>query len=487
MIQCLHLNDIRLEEDGDDLFLNGLNKQTDHLTNSQRDEETNISSAVGAFASEQLAVFDGLIRRLSTRRSLKKTANNADNNNKRHSDASLVSKISSTASSTYCLHGGNHNGVGKSDRYKSSAKTLFTPPSSSKTSRASMKRTEMLPLTSSNMNHPSHTTMNLFCTMPNNNANLSCQNDLSSQAALNQCLHEEMQTSFENIIRKTKKNQQNAQNRYQQESPSSSSHGQSSFQNTSKAARQRRHEWSKHRLSNKASFLKSEDQLPINVINETLDSANSVFTLNDDEFSLATSSMAAIGNNIVARKNLSPNISPNITCLHGTDSAEHVCDVRTYGTNHSNSISSFNSSNNSIMTSNPIADSEMNSHNNSHQSQTYQIMGDYYPSLSNNAIDNMDKMDHVQAYVEQEQLRHELRQTHLLQWKCFAKKLGSQIRSLSLGSLSALDSIFIDILLKHCIVLEELRINNETDILSYLSIIKHTVKRIYINCEHGIG
>lgn len=109
---------------------------------------------------------------------------------------------------------------------------------------------------------------------------------------------------------------------------------------------------------------------------------------------------------------------------------------------------------------------------------------------NNNSIDNalaISRFDDIQAFVEQEQRRRETRQSHLMHWKLFSKKFGAQIKVLSIGGLTAVDQVVIDLLLKYCVALDELRINNEIDILSYLTIIKHTVKRIYINCEHGIG
>ena len=114
----------------------------------------------------------------------------------------------------------------------------------------------------------------------------------------------------------------------------------------------------------------------------------------------------------------------------------------------------------------------------------------HHQQLFNNSIDNalaISRLDDIHAFVEQEQRRRENRQSHLQHWKDFAKKLGGQIKSLSIGGLTAVDQVVIDLLLKYCVTLDELRINNEIDILSYLTIIKHTVKKIYINCEHGIG
>lgn len=109
---------------------------------------------------------------------------------------------------------------------------------------------------------------------------------------------------------------------------------------------------------------------------------------------------------------------------------------------------------------------------------------------NNNSIDNalaISRFDDIQAFVEQEQRRRETRQSHLMHWKLFSKKFGAQVKVLSIGGLTGVDQVVIDLLLKYCVALDELRINNEIDILSYLTIIKHTVKRIYINCEHGIG
>ncbi len=76
---------------------------------------------------------------------------------------------------------------------------------------------------------------------------------------------------------------------------------------------------------------------------------------------------------------------------------------------------------------------------------------------------------------------------YLIQWKMFSKKLGHQLKYLSIGGLTAMDQLAIDMLLKYCHNLDELKINNEIDIISYLAIIRHNVKRIYVDCEHGIG
>ena len=91
-VECLHLNDIRLEEGNDDfdvdmsspstsatneLHGSTSNNRTAHssdelLSNGQggghHSEETTVTSAVSAFATEQLAVFGGLMRKLSTRK-----------------------------------------------------------------------------------------------------------------------------------------------------------------------------------------------------------------------------------------------------------------------------------------------------------------------------------------------------------------------------------------------------------------------------------
>lgn len=102
-------------------------------------------------------------------------------------------------------------------------------------------------------------------------------------------------------------------------------------------------------------------------------------------------------------------------------------------------------------------------------------------------VGSINKLNDVQAFVEHEQKRRECRQIHLLQWKMFCSKIGGQLNSLTMGGLNALDQMIIDILMKNCTVLEELRINNELDVLFYLTIIKPNIKRIYINVEHGIG
>jgi hypothetical protein len=78
-------------------------------------------------------------------------------------------------------------------------------------------------------------------------------------------------------------------------------------------------------------------------------------------------------------------------------------------------------------------------------------------------------------------------QNYLIQWKMFSNKLGHQLKYLSIGGLTAMDQLAIDMLLKYCHNLDELKIYNEIDIISYLAIIRHNVKRIYIDCEHGIG
>lgn len=104
-VECLHLNDIRLEEGSDDLDLDisspstaatatdlqgsTSNNRTAHssdelLSNGHvggagggggggghHSEETTVTSAVSAFATEQLAVFGGLMRKLSTRKPAK--------------------------------------------------------------------------------------------------------------------------------------------------------------------------------------------------------------------------------------------------------------------------------------------------------------------------------------------------------------------------------------------------------------------------------
>jgi hypothetical protein len=73
------------------------------------------------------------------------------------------------------------------------------------------------------------------------------------------------------------------------------------------------------------------------------------------------------------------------------------------------------------------------------------------------------------------------------QWKLFAKKIGQQLIYLSIGGLTAMDVNDVDILLKYCDKLIELKISNEIDIISYLAIIRQQIRRIFINCEHGVG
>ncbi|KAI2806087.1 hypothetical protein BLOT_005098 [Blomia tropicalis] len=94
-IECLHLNDIRLEEGNDDLetladfsspstntTVNDLNISSTNRTANSSDElmsndhhpseENTITSAVSQFATEHLAVFGGFVRKLSTRKPAKK-------------------------------------------------------------------------------------------------------------------------------------------------------------------------------------------------------------------------------------------------------------------------------------------------------------------------------------------------------------------------------------------------------------------------------
>ena len=72
-------------------------------------------------------------------------------------------------------------------------------------------------------------------------------------------------------------------------------------------------------------------------------------------------------------------------------------------------------------------------------------------------------------------------------WEKFVMYFGPRLKSLSIGALTEIEQFDIILLFKYCNILEELRINNELDIVPYLAIIRRTVQRIYINCEHGIG
>ena len=555
-IECLHLNDIRLEEDGDELpnlFLDKNKNLIEAVNNGHHGDQETISSAVGAFASEQLAVFGGLMRKLSTRHSLKKKHHRKETSSdiagKRYSNASVLSKKSTASSVSNLVQHRSSTGVSSpsSTNHSTVASRCKTPVNQTKsspisssgtnnsgrTTAATGRRTnEMSPLIQSTMNR---TTPNLNISMTTNTASTAIPMN-SVAAAIHEKTtavyfpHDDMRVSLENIIRKTQMNNNNNNNNKQQnnktpspqngsQSPTITFHpaqsqSLSSQQQQQKlqskpsttsitSATQRRREWSKHRSSQNNqirvnnSVMRSEDQLmSINVINDTINSNDSLFTLND-ESSVATNSYPKTNGNR-QQIHLSPNLAPNISSIQtdsdGTSPRFNTTITTTTTTSQSGGSSSGGSGA-SMMTGNQIADlnsSEINS--NSHRSSmnlvtNVQSQGHSNQMVFDSLVSQMDnnKRDHVQAYVEQEQIRHEIRQSHLLQWKAFAKKLGSQIRCLSLGSLSSVDSIVIDILLKYSTILEELRINNEIDILSYLSVIKHTIKKIYINCEHGIG
>ncbi|OTF68997.1 hypothetical protein BLA29_001069, partial [Euroglyphus maynei] len=551
-IECLHLNDIRLEEDGDELpngFLEKNKNLIDAVNNGHQGDSETISSAVGAFASEQLAVFGGLMRKLSTRHSMKKKHHRQETSSetagKRHSNASVLSKKSVTSSASNLINHRSSTGVSSpgstnhstvTSRCKTPVnQTKSSPISSSgtnnsgRTTAATGRRTnEMSPLLQST----NIRTAPNFHTSTTTNTTTTAMNPVA--AAIHEKTtavyfpHDDMRISLENIIRKTQINQQQQQNHQQHNKTTSPQNGQQSptisfqpaqppslssqqhkFQSkaSTTSATQRRREWSKHRSSQNnqirvnESAMRSEDQLmSINVINDTIDSNDSLLMMND-ESSIATNLSCTKANvNNRQQIHLSPNLAPNISSIQtDSDGNRFNNTITTTTTTSQSGASSSGGSGASMMTGNQIADlnsSEINS--NSHpssmnlvQSSTHlQSHGHHNQmAIDSSLISQMDnnKRDHVQAYVEQEQIRHEIRQGHLLQWKAFAKKLGSQIRCLSLGSLSSVDSIVIDILLKYSTILEELRINNEIDILSYLSMIKLTIKKIYINCEHGIG
>lgn len=153
-IECLHLNDIRLEEGSDDYELSvsspstvatadlqgsTSNNRTAHssdelLSNGvacgHHSEENTVTSAMSAFATEQLAVFGGLMRKLSTRKPAKQKAdkmNSGDNNNSNlNSPTAAISnqqavkytgcKSSQQSASTVNIHHQHQNNHNSSNR-----------------------------------------------------------------------------------------------------------------------------------------------------------------------------------------------------------------------------------------------------------------------------------------------------------------------------------------------------------------------------------
>lgn len=410
MIECLHLNDIRLEEENDDdpSHENG-NSDAKNLANSAEEllgHEDTITAAVGAFATEQLAVFGGLMRKLSTRKSSKK--------DRTGNSASSITSKKSTAS-----RGGEQQTRSPQHKSSSSKQRRVTEVSSTPTSSGTSQ-----PIIQSKVS-------------PSLSTPISRTTESGKKCT---CNRKDSRTSLETTFTK---------NSTTVSSPLATGQATPIQCCSQKRATQRRREWSRHRSSHKTIL--SNDQPQLNSPMVTV-GASVVAALDDESSnSAATSSYAAINSNS-SKRHLSPSVAPNISSLQTDSDGVRV-------TSHSSSSSS---------TSLVVANCTL-------------------PTNDQNGAVSISKLDDVQAFVESEQRRRECRQTHLLQWKMFAKQLGLKIRFLSIGGLSAVDQIAIDMLLKYCVVLEELRINNEIDILSYLSIIKHTVNKIYINCEHGIG
>lgn len=452
MIECMHLYDIRLEADSTEDVLMLENAVAGKLGNGhEHSQPESLSSAMSAFATEQLAVFGGLMRRLSTRKPPAGVANLVANKNvAKERDRLLGDGGSDTGKSkmSYSLKGSKKSPKKKAEAKQSSDLSLALSTTESSTKKVIGTPTSL-----------------------------------------------EISSPVRNIT---------VESRQAPATPSSENTATSTVLTaTERRATQRRREWSRHRSDIKRldATLGSDDELALSPAGNSGKSQEDMNTHSH----LEHYAVAGPSN----RRLLSPTAAPNLDSLvtdydrkmslHYDDEDDEIQKIGGTGL-----YGGYEDESEMIEIESAIVEEEYNrmiqnralqqhyngrggdssSHGHSYSSSHHKHGGG---GSTSNSTSIAARLNDIQAFVALEQVKTECRQTHLLQWKSFVKKLGAQITSLSIGALNSVDQIVIDILMKYCEVLEELRISNEIDILSYMTYLKDSVKRIHINCEHGVG
>lgn len=452
MIECMHLYDIRLEADStEDVLL--MEKAAGKLGNGhEHSQPESLSSAMSAFATEQLAVFGGLMRRLSTRKPPAGVAN------------LVASKNVAKERDRLLVEAGNDAGKPKMACNLKGSK------------KVAKKKAEVKQASDLSLAFSAPESMN--------------KKVVGAPSSL------EISSPVRNVT---------VDSRQTPATPSSEATS-TALTATERRATQRRREWSRHRSDIKRldATLGSDDEPAISPAGTSGgDKSQEDLTAHQQ---LDQHAVAGPSN----RRLLSPSVAPNLASLvadfdrkmsfHPGELSDDDNDIARVGAG--GLYGGDEDESEMIEIESAIVEEEYNrmiqnralqqhyngrggdssSHGHSHSSSHHKHGGG---GSSSNSI--AARLNDIQAFVALEQVKTECRQTHLLQWKSFVKKLGAQITSLSIGALNSVDQIVIDILMKYCEVLEELRINNEIDILSYMTYLKDSVKRIHINCEHGVG